>query len=132
MTSLISRFVESKRKKNKSIICWGSGKPIREFLHVDDAVEAILITLTKYNKIEPLNIGEGKGYSIKYIAELIKELTEFEGKIIWDKSKPNGVMKKILDTRKMKKELKWKPKKNIKKGIKDTLEWYMHSKDQVK
>ena len=132
MTSLISRFVESKRKKNKSIICWGSGKPIREFLHVDDAVEAILITLTKYNKIEPLNIGEGKGYSIKYIAELIKELTEFEGKIIWDKSKPNGVMKKILDTRKMKKELKWKPKKNIKKGIKDTLEWYMHSKDSVK
>ena len=101
-------------------------------MHVDDAVEAILLTLKRYDKIEPLNVGEGKGYSIKYIAELIKELTAFEGKIIWDKSKPNGVMKKILDTRKMKKELRWKPKKNIKQGIKNTLEWYLKSKELVK
>ena len=90
------------------------------------------MTASKYNKIEPLNIGEGKGYTIKYIAELIKELTSFDGKIIWDKSKPNGVMKKILNTGKMKKVLKWQPNTNIKQGIKHTLEWYLKSKKFVK
>ena len=132
MASLISRFVECKKKNLRSITCWGNGRPIREFLYIDDAIEAILLTASKYNKIEPLNIGEGKGYTIKYIAELIKELTSFDGKIIWDKSKPNGVMKKILNTGKMKKVLKWQPNTNIKQGIKHTLEWYLKSKKFVK
>ena len=128
MASLISRFVKCKLSNSKSITCWGNGKPIREFLFIDDAIDAILLATKKYNKIEPINIGEGKGYSIKQIAYLIKELNLFKGKILWDKSKPNGVMKKILDTTKMKKTLKWQPKTKIREGINLTLNWYLNPK----
>ena len=128
MASLISRFVKCKSLNSKSITCWGDGKPIREFIYVDDAVDAILLATKKYNKIEPLNIGEGKGYSIKELAQIIKELTSYQGNILWDISKPNGVMKKILDTTKMKKILNWQPKIKLRDGINLTLNWYMSPK----
>ena len=128
MASLISRFIKCKSLNSKSVTCWGNGKPIREFIYVDDAVDAILLATKKYNKIEPLNIGEGKGYTVKQLAKIIKELTSYKGKIVWDKSKPNGVMKKILDTTKMKKVLNWEPKIKLRDGINLTIKWYMNSK----
>jgi len=112
-------------KKNKKFIkCWGDGSPVREFLFVEDAVEVLIEIVKSYNHISPINVGMGKGYSIKKIAQIIKKLTLYKGKIKWDKNTSNGTMKKILNNRKMLKQLKWRAKTDIEVGIAKTISWY--------
>ena len=124
VAALIKKFVDAKRNNDKEVICWGTGKPIREFLYVDDCAEAIYLSAKNYEKLEPLNIGIGIGTSIKELAETTKDVVDFKGDIVWDSSKPDGAMKKILDVNKMEKELNWRPKIELKDGIKKTVEWY--------
>lgn len=106
------------------ITVWGTGKPTREFLYVEDAAEGILLATEKYNKSEPANLGAGFEISIKDLVELIVKLTGFKGKIIWDRSKPDGQPRRCLDTSKAEKEFGFKAKISFEKGLKSTIEWY--------
>ncbi|MBU4479781.1 MAG: GDP-L-fucose synthase [Candidatus Omnitrophica bacterium] len=107
-----------------SITVWGTGKPTREFLYVEDAAEAIILAAEKYNKSEPVNIGAGFEISIKDLANLIAKLTGFKGKIIWDKTKPDGQHCRCLDTRKATKEFGFKAKTPFEEGLRKTIKWY--------
>ena len=121
---LIKKFCEAKKKNLKELVAWGTGKPTREFLYVDDAVEAIILATEKYNKPEPVNIGSGKEVSIKELADLIANLTGFNGKIIWDTSKPDGQPRRCLNVSKAEKEFGFKALTSLEEGLKKTIQWY--------
>lgn len=120
--AMIRKFFEAKRDET-DVILWGDGSPYREFLHVDDLADALLFLMLNYNGNVPLNIGVGKDLTTKDLAERIAKSYNFKGKIIWDKSKPNGTPKKLLDISKIK-ELGWQPKIGIDDGIKRTIKIY--------
>ena len=113
--------------RNPKVVVWGTGKATREFFYVEDAAEAIILATEKYNKSDPVNIGAGFEISIKELVELIVELTGFKGRIIWDKSKPDGQPRRMLDTAKAFKEFGFKAKTDFRRGLKKTIEWYKNS-----
>ena len=106
------------------ITVWGTGKPTREFLYVEDCAEGILLAAERYNKSEPVNLGAGFEISIKELVELIAKLTGFAGDIIWDTSKPDGQPRRCLDTTRAKEEFGFVAKMPFEEGIKKTIEWY--------
>jgi GDP-L-fucose synthase len=103
---------------------WGTGTATREFFYVEDAAEAIFMATDSYNKSEPVNIGAGFEISIKELVEMIAKLTGFQGNIIWDKSKPDGQPRRMLDTTKASKEFMFTAKTNLNDGLIKTIEWY--------
>ena len=126
---LITKFITAKKYK-KIVKIWGSGKPIREFIHVDDLAEAVFTVLNTKNshfknimndKIPILNVGSGESLSIKKLAYLIKKLVDFKGKIIFDKSYPDGTFKKNLNSKRIK-SLNWAPKIKLSKGLKKIID----------
>ena len=126
--ALIKKFVEAKEKKEKEVIVWGTGKPTREFLYVEDAAEGILLACEKYDKEDPVNLGTGFEISIKDLASLIKKITGFKGKIVWDKSKPDGQPRRMLNTYRAKKEFGFTAITSFEKGLKETINWYIKNK----
>ena len=128
-----SRFPnnESRITNNDSRITtvevWGTGNATREFFYVEDAAEAIILAMEKYNKSEPINIGAGFEISIKDLVELIAELTQFKGEITWNTSKPDGQPRRCLDTMKAKEEFGFKAKTGFREGLKRTIELYKES-----
>ena len=122
--SLIRKFTEAVRDNRKEVEVWGSGKPSREFLYVEDAVEGILLATEKYNKPEPVNIGAGFEVKIQDLVKLIAELTGFQGRIKWDATKPDGQLRRCLDTSKAKKDFGFEAKTNFKEGLKRTIHSY--------
>ena len=126
--ALIKKFVEAKEKKEKEVVVWGSGKPTREFLYVEDAAKGILLACERYDKANAVNLGSGFEISIKDLAQLIKKLTDFKGKIIWDKTKPDGQPKRKLDVSMAQKEFGFSAKTNFEKGLKTTIDWYIANK----
>ena len=124
--ALIRKFLDAKESKAKSITLWGSGRPRREFLHADDLAKAILICLTNYDSDEQINIGTGVDITIKELAEKISRYTGYEGEIIWDESKLDGTLQKVLDISKISK-LGWKPEISIDEGIISTFNWYQNN-----
>lgn len=122
--ALIKKFYDAKKNNIKQIVAWGDGSATREFFYVEDAAKAIVLAAEKYNKPDPVNIGAGFEISIKDLTNLIAKLINFKGKIIWDKSKPNGQPRRMLDTSKAKKEFGFKAKTKFKEGLKKTIEWY--------
>ncbi|HNW40237.1 MAG TPA: GDP-L-fucose synthase [Candidatus Omnitrophota bacterium] len=122
--ALIKKCVDTTKKGGNEIIIWGTGKATREFLYVEDAADAIILATEKYNKPEPVNIGAGFEISIKDLVGLIVKLTGFKGKIVWDKTKPDGQPRRCLDTTRAKKEFGFKAKISFEEGLKKTIEWY--------
>ena len=122
--ALIKRFFESTEEGKEEVVCWGTGKPTRGFLYVEDAAEGILLAVEKYNKSEPVNLGSDLEISIKDLAELIAKLTGFKGKITWDESKPDGQPRRKLDTSRAEREFGFKAKMDFEEGLKRTIEWY--------
>lgn len=122
--ALIMKFVEAKRKNLPEVIIWGTGNPIREWLYVEDGAEALVRALEIESQIEPINIGRGEGVSILELANLIKEAVEYEGKLVLDKSKPDGALCKIMEVSQMQKVFGWFPSTHLEQGIKKTVEWY--------
>lgn len=116
LPALLRRFHEAKVAKASEVVCWGSGKVRREFLHVDDLADAVVFLMDYYNESEIVNIGTGEDLSIKELAELIASVVGFKGKIIWDMSKPDGTPRKLLDVSKLMK-LGWTYKIKLKEGI---------------
>ena len=123
--ALIKKCFDAIKNKENEIVIWGTGKPTREFLYVEDAAEGILLATEKYNKSEPINLGAGFEISIKDLVELIAKLTGFKGKIVWDTTKPDGQPRRCLDTSKAYKEFGFKAKTIFEEGLKKTIEWYM-------
>jgi GDP-L-fucose synthase len=124
---LIRKFIEAKRSGSGKVILWGTGSPLREFLHVDDLAKAVLLCMDKYDDSTQINIGSGQEVSIKDLADKISNTVGFKGEIIWDSSKPDGTMRKVLDSSKIYK-LGWKPLISLDQGIASTVEWYLQNK----
>ena len=123
--ALIKKFVEAVEEGKDEVVCWGTGKPTRGFLYVEDAAEGILLAAEeKYNKSDPVNLGSDLEISIKDLAELISRLVGFKGKIKWDTSKPDGQPRRKLDTSKAERGFGFKAKMDFEKGMKKTIEWY--------
>ena len=123
--ALIKKAVDAKERDDKFLIVWGTGKATREFLYVEDAARAIVLATEKYDKPESVNIGSGMEVSIKELANLIAELVGFEGKIVWDKTKPDGQPRRCLDTSRASKEFGFRAKTDFRKGLQKTIEWYL-------
>lgn len=113
---------------DSTVVVWGTGKATREFLYVEDCAEAIVLATERYNKPEPVNIGAGFEISIKNLAELIARLLKFNGKIKWDKTKPDGQPRRMLDTSRAYKEFGFRARTDFNTGLKKTIDWYLHAK----
>ena len=113
-----------------SIQIWGTGKPSREFIYVEDAAEGILLAAEKYNKSDPVNIGAGFEITIKDLVDLIVKLTGFKGKVIWDTSKPDGQPRRMLDTYKAEKEFGFKARTSFREGLNNTIEWFIKNRSK--
>ncbi|OGS39271.1 MAG: GDP-fucose synthetase [Elusimicrobia bacterium RIFOXYD2_FULL_34_30] len=125
--ALIKKCFDAIKNNDKEIIVWGTGKATREFLYVEDAAEGIMLATENYNKPEPVNLGAGFEISIKNLVEIIVKLTGFKGKIVWDKTKPDGQPRRCLDVSKAEKEFGFKAKTNFEEGLRETIEWYKNS-----
>jgi GDP-L-fucose synthase len=123
LPSMIRKFHEAK-VKNENVVLWGDGSSLREFLHVDDLAEALLLLLQKYKEDEPVNIGVGKDLSIMELSSLIQNIVGFKGEVQWDKTKPNGTPRKLLDISKLK-GLGWQPKIDLIQGLTSTYDWFV-------
>lgn len=122
--ALIKKCLDAVRNNDKAITVWGTGKPTREFLYVDDAAKGILMAAEKYDKSDPVNLGSGFEISIRDLTELIARLTGFKGKVAWDASKPDGQPRRCLDVTKAKKEFGFRARVGFEDGLKRTIEWY--------
>jgi len=131
MPVLIRKFIEAKQSGIGQVILWGSGAPLREFLHVDDLAKAILLCMDNYDDSEQINIGSGHEVSIKDLASKISKSVGFTGEIIWDTRKPNGTPRKILDSSKIT-YLGWKPSILLDEGIISTVNWYLLNAERDK
>jgi len=125
--ALIRKCLEAKKRGDGQVVLWGDGSPTREFLYAGDAAEGILLAAERYNGSEPVNLGSGKEISIKDLAELIARLTGFQGKIVWDTSKPNGQPRRALDTSRAEKYFGFKAAVAFEEGLKQTIDWYLEN-----
>ena len=121
LPAMMRKFITAKRKDLKSVELWGSGTPFREFLHVDDLAEACFHILNKKIDHALINVGTGEDISIKNLAELVKKVTGFEGKLIWNTDKPDGTPRKLMEVSKIKK-LGWKPRISLEIGLKSVYD----------
>ena len=124
LPALIRRFHEAKVNSNQSVQLWGSGTPLREFLHTTDLARACHFLLENYDDSAPINIGWGKDLTISDLAKVIASIVGFEGAITWDATKPDGTMRKVLDTGAIN-NLGWKPEIELRAGIEATYQWYL-------
>ena len=106
---------------------WGSGNPKREFMHVSDAAKSLIFLMKKYNNVDPINVGIGRDLSIKQLARKISKIVGYNGKILWDKSKPDGVKRKLLEISKLRK-LGYKHEISLEEGIKQTVKEFLELK----
>jgi GDP-L-fucose synthase len=125
--ALIRKFIDVKNSGAKSVTLWGSGKPRREYLHVDDLAKAIVVCLEKYDSDQPINIGTGLDLTINDLAKKIAKTVGFDGEVNWDTSREDGTPQKVLDIKKIS-DLGWKPSISLDEGINLTVEWYLNNK----
>ena len=122
--ALIKKCVDAVRNNAKEIVVWGTGEATREFFYVEDAAEAIRLATERYNSSEAINLGAGFEISIRELAGLIVELTGFEGRIVWDATKPDGQPRRMLDTSRALQEVGFKAKTDLREGLKITIDWH--------
>ena len=125
--AIIRKCVEARESGSDSIEVWGTGSPTREFLYVDDAARAIVIAAERYNKADPVNLGSSEEISIKDLIELVAELTEFKGRIKWDKSKPDGQPRRKLNVERAWREFGFRSSTNLRGGLQQTIRWYQQT-----
>jgi len=122
--AIIRKCVDAVKAGAKEVVLWGTGKATREFLHADDAAEAIVLAAERYNGAAPVNIGAGMEISIADLATLIARLTGFTGKIVWDTTKPDGQPRRSLDTKRAEQEFGFRARVPFEQGLKETIDWY--------
>lgn len=129
--ALIRKCIEAKERGDDHIVVWGDGSPTREFLYVEDAAEGILLATERYDKSEPVNLGSAFEMSIKDLAETIARLTGFQGKIVWDPTKPNGQPRRMLDTNRAQREFGFRAMISFEIGLSKTITWFHKIKYQI-
>jgi len=122
--ALIRKFIEAKERGDDKVVVWGTGVASREFLYSVDTAQAIIDMAERVNETGPFNLGTGTETTIRELIETIRELTEFEGDIVWDTSKPNGQPRRFYDMSKFKEAVGYVPSTSIEEGLKSTIEWY--------
>jgi len=122
---LIYKFHQARINRRQFVELWGTGRPLREFLFVEDLTEALIFLMEKYDSSEIINVGTGEEISIRDLAELVKEVVGYKGKIKFDTSKPDGTPRKLLDISKIK-ALGWQPTTTLKEGLQITYSWFLH------
>lgn len=123
--AIIKKCVDAIKTGASEVVLWGSGAPTREFVHVDDAAEAIVLATERYNETAPVNIGSGREMSIKELAALISRLTGFKGQIVWDSTKPDGQSRRLLDVSRAEHAFGFRARIAFEEGLKQTIESYM-------
>jgi GDP-L-fucose synthase len=124
LAALLRKAHEAKRSGARELVVWGTGTPRREFLHVDDCASACLFLLEKYDSPEIINVGCGEDIPIRELAEMICDVVGFKGELAWDKTKPDGTPRKLLDVSKLR-ELGWRPTIPLREGIARTYDWFL-------
>jgi len=122
--ALIRKMLEARERGEREIVLWGDGSPTREFLYVEDCAEGIVLAAQRYDGAEPVNLGTGAEISIRALAELIGELTGFDGEIVWDTSKPNGQPRRALDTSRAMELFGFRARTALREGLEQTVAWY--------
>mgnify|MGYP001612370738 CR=1 FL=1 len=123
--AIIKKVADVQKSGQKYVDIWGSGTASREFLYVDDCAEGIILATEKYNKPDPVNIGANREIKIKDLVKLICKIMKFKGKIRWDKTKPDGQPRRVVDATLARKEFGFKAKMDFEKGLRNTIEWYL-------
>lgn len=126
LPALIRKFYEARKENKENITIWGSGTPKREFLFVDDLADACIFLINNYDGVDTINVGVGKDISISELAQMIKNIIGFSGEIIYDETKPDGTLKKLLDVSRIN-DLGWKAQTTLEDGLKKTIECYKKS-----
>ena len=126
--ALIRKCIEAQEAGQDEMVVWGDGSPTREFIYAEDAAEGILLATERYNAPDPVNIGSGREISIKDLALLIARLTGFEGRLVFDTSKPNGQPRRGLDTRRAEERFGFKAQVDFEEGLRRTIEWYRRTR----
>lgn len=129
--ALIRKCVEAQERGDSQVVLWGDGTPTREFLYVEDAAEGILLAAERYNSSEPVNLGSSMEISIRELAELIAQLTGFQGQFVWDTSQPNGQPRRALDTRRAEQYFGFKAHMRFEEGLRRTIDWYRQKRLQA-
>jgi GDP-L-fucose synthase len=124
LPALIRKFHDAKAGGSGEVVVWGTGTPRREFLHVDDLADALVMLMQRYSEETPINVGCGADVSIAELAGLVGEVVGFKGRLVFDTSKPDGAPRKLLDVSKLS-ALGWKPKIRLKDGIAATYGWFL-------
>jgi GDP-L-fucose synthase len=125
--ALIRRFHHAKASGAPEVVVWGSGRQLREFTHVDDAADAVVLLMETYSGPEHVNVGSGREVTVRELAETVREVVGYEGRVVWDTSRPDGVMRRLLDSSKMA-ALGWEPKVELRDGLKKLYEWYLRGR----
>jgi GDP-L-fucose synthase len=133
VAALVRKFVEAEAAKAPSVEVWGTGKPVREFIYVEDCADAIILAAQHYNDVAlPLNIGTGIGTTIRELSEAVCDASDYQGKMVWNTDKPDGALKQVLDVTRMKTALEgWTPPTDLKAGLAKTVAWYRANKAQA-
>ena len=125
--SFINKFIKAKESGAEEVLCFGDGSPTREFIFSDDLADGLIFLMKNYEDPSIINIGPNREISIKQLAETIADLVNYNGKIVWDTSKPNGTPRRTLDTTKMD-TLGWKANTTLESGLKKTIDWYLENR----
>jgi GDP-L-fucose synthase len=131
LPSMIRKFHEAKKEGNTKVILWGTGTPLREFLHVDDLARAVKFMLENNSSSSLYNVGSGKDISISNLATMIQSIVGYQGLITWDKKKPDGTPRKLMDSTKLM-ECGWVSEIKLQEGITDTYKWFIENIKQVR
>ncbi len=122
--AIIRKCVEAREAGDDEVVLWGTGRPTREFLYVDDAAEGIVLALQHLESPEPVNLGSASEIGIKELAEQIARITGFEGRFVWDPSKPDGQPRRAVDGSKARRVLGWSPRVGLEEGLTRTVDWF--------
>jgi len=131
LPAMIRKFHEAKIAGIEMVELWGDGTPKREFLNVDDLAEALLLLMDEYDSPIPINVGYGGDVPIKFLAKMVADIVGYTGEIYWNLEYPNGTMRKLLDSSRIK-ELGWEPKIGLEKGIKETYQWFVENYETIR
>lgn len=124
LPAMIRKFHDAKVAGSDNVVLWGTGAPLREFLHVDDLARAVVTLFERYDDPSPINVGTGRDLTVRELAALVREVVGFEGQITWDSSKPDGTPRKLLDSSRIQ-ALGWAPTVSLRAGVETTYEWFL-------
>ncbi len=126
--AIVRKCIEAKENGDPQVVLWGDGSPTREFLYVEDCAEGLLLSAERYNGGEPFNLGSGQEISIKDLAQTITRLTGYQGRLVWDASRPNGQPRRALDTNRAEKLFGFRAQMPLEEGLRRTIDWYKNNR----